>query len=432
MRNAVSVNAKAKLLPAAVSPVSTPRGMVQQRLLDLPTLVHSPRRRRRARGSARGASTLSSGRSGGSLQRHHPGIAMAAPATLPGRASDSAAVSRRSTGGDSDRRRAPIVRRRFSDRRDHAGAHVPSSRLPSTQSDSCAGETVGDARPGRRAHEQADQPDRDGVQRRCFLRSARSRFQDVVHGRVRRRHLPGDVARRHRVGETGPRRRLRHEHRQQGRTRFHHRMARSVRRRSAPAIQDVGVVRPDDSPLRLARRRALDAARRGRAGGRSLDLLLQPVPARLGVQSSRHAVQLVDQRALPPLLGGARVWAGTQLGRPRVGRVDQGRLGRFLTAGHADAAGAVQPGWRRLRERDPRAVLGVARRERAGEDQRSDAGVQPRRVPLAPPRPQCVPSGFGRTRQLELGQRPVRRRRLRRCRRPALFLCERTPRAAGH
>ncbi len=76
---------------------------------------------------------------------------MAAPATLPGRASDSAAVSRRSTGGDSDRRRAPIVRRRFSDRRDHADAHVPSRRLPSAQSDSCARETVGDARLGRRA-----------------------------------------------------------------------------------------------------------------------------------------------------------------------------------------------------------------------------------------------------------------------------------------
>ena len=87
--------------------------------------------------------------------------------------------------------------------------------------------------------------------------------------------------------------------------------------------------------------------RRGRARGRSLDVFLQSVPSRLGVQPARHAVQFVDQRTLPPLLGVAGIRARAQLGWTRIGRVDQGRLARLLEARRPDATRALQPRLRR-------------------------------------------------------------------------------------
>ena len=113
-------------------------------------------------------------------------------------------------GRDSDRRRPPVVRRRFPDRdrptcsaRGTRATYHPANPILKPER---PWELVDDA---AERTEDSGESSGDGVQRRRLLRSEGSPVQDVVHGRLRRAHVPGDLSRRHRVDAPGVRRRRR-------------------------------------------------------------------------------------------------------------------------------------------------------------------------------------------------------------------------------
>ncbi len=128
--------------------------------------------------------------------------------------------------------------------------------------------------------------------------------QDVVHGRLRRGDLPGHVGRRHRVATAGVRRRARHQHRQHRHIAIRARSgsissrairARATRCRLGTITALVLYVSPDGIHW-------TEIGETGAAGDRST-FFYNPF-RRVWVFSMRaNQYAVVDQRALPPLLG---------------------------------------------------------------------------------------------------------------------------------
>ena len=99
-----------------------------------------------------------------------------------------------------DRCRPPVVRRRLPDRRDVAAADLASCRILRRQPGAAPGDRVGaDATPSAERNNRKINPAAmlfsDGV----FFDPRDRAVQDVVHGRLRHPHLPGDLDRRHRL-----------------------------------------------------------------------------------------------------------------------------------------------------------------------------------------------------------------------------------------
>ena len=113
----------------------------------------------------------------------------------------------------------------------------------------------------------------------------------------------------------------------------------------------------------------------------------------------------------------------------RAGPVGRRRQRRPAAGRSEDADAAVQPRLRGLREPAAGPVHHLARPAVGpGQAERGLRGLQPRRLPLASPRSAGVHPGFGKARRLELGQRPVGRRRLPGRGRPAVLLRQRPER----
>ena len=201
------------------------------------------------------------------------------------------------------------------------------------------------------------------------------------------------------------------------------------------ALQDVDLVRPCHPPVGIAGRRALERASARPAGAGDRSTFFRNPFRDVWVFSVRdNQYDVVNQRTLPPLLGSRRLsrrradWGG----HDPVAWVKSDSQD-FARPGAGATTRTVQPRLRGVRERDARAVLGVARRIAVTrKDQRDRRRVQPRRLPLAPAGSPGVHRCLGRRGQLELGQRPVGRRLLPGGRRSAVLLRERTSGPAGH
>src|SRR5262245_10336170 len=105
------------------------------------------------------------------------------------------------------------------------------------------------------------------------------------------------------MGETSIRRRQGDEHRRDEKARLDDRLAGSLREGPAQTVQDVRLVRSSARFVYLSGWSALDANRQNRRSRRSVDVLLQPVPSRLGFQRARRSIQRSGPWTIPPLLG---------------------------------------------------------------------------------------------------------------------------------
>ena len=296
----------------------------------------------------------------------------------------------------------------------------------------CDPTTLGTARRTRRAHEGASQPGAmvfsDGVFFDPRDRLFKMWYMGGYGGATCLAISDDGIAWR----KPALRRRARHEHRRSARPAIRARCGsisskRDPRRRFKMALWRDHAL----DPVCVARRHPLDRDRPERADRRSLDVLLQPVPARVGLRPARRSGTAARQRALPPVLGVAEfagsgdwsaaapvAWVKADIARLRARRASAS--GPSSTTSTASPTRACMLGlftiWR--------GETGDAR-----EDQRGHRRLQPRRLPLGSARSAPLSRRVGRAGQLELGQRAVGRRLLPGRRRPAVLLCQRPRRA---
>ena len=328
----------------------------------------------------------------GALQRHHAGIAVAAaPAGTPTSIPITPPYLADPPAVDSDRRRPPAVRRRFPDRRDDAVADVAPGRRTTRRIRSCGPRRAWELRDD--VAERTKPPPNpaamvfsDGVffdpRDRLFKMWYMGGYGAATclatsHDGIAWQRPSFDVVPGTNIVNTAL-------------PRFEHGVARSARARSARAATRCRCGTTTTLILYdLARRHPLDRDRRApaRTGDRST-FFYNPFRQRLGASacaptSTRRSISGRYRRywESPRLRAGAAT--GTAARRWRGSRPTRAiSRGPELTA----TAGALQPRLRRLRKRDARAVLDLARRiGGAREDQRGHRRLQPRRLPLASP-----------------------------------------------
>ena len=221
------------------------------------------------------------------------------------------------------------------------------------------------------------------------------------------------LARRHHVGEA----RARRGRRARTSRMALHRDSTTVwldlaRARSGAALQDGALVRSRSAAVRASPDGIhWTRARAKRSGRRSHDVLLQPVPQRLGVQHARRGRPAVGTLS-------AAIWRRPISTTAPTGRRTSRSPGSRPTSHdprrpeYNVPARALQPRLRRLREPHARPVHDFPRRaDRAREAERHLRRLQPRRLSLGSSRPPRVPAGLRARRRLELGQRAIGRRR---------------------